>query len=690
MERCARRLAVLIAAGLLALPALAQKVGGAFSVDDSGQPTYGYPISVPPGIAGMDPKLSLYYGGSSFNGPVGVGWSIQGFSEITRCGAIPAIDSKRSAPTYVPADKLCMDGNRLIQVDSTGTPLPLASQVNDAEGLASGAYTEYRTEKDQYARIRAYGTAPGTTPPCTNAGSASNGPAYFLVWTKSGQIYEYGNTTDSQITPQGKCAVMVWAVDKVSDTLGNYIAFKYTVSQNTAWGTGTSTANPRPGTEWNLAEVWYTGTATQAPTNKVVFTYGARTDGGEAYHAGSKNVNTQLLKTISTYVNAPATIGATGIGVKQLQLTYGPSGWSGRSRLTKIAECSLQTAGKCLPPTQFGYHDSTTNSSCTPTPGISNPPDCYTVNPNYNMNGVQMMDQAGKYGILLGDFNGDGKTDILRWSDTPANNQLWLSNGDGSFTQVPAATFGLTSTNIFRSDDCYHSIVADFNGDGVADILTYGGSSSIYGVSCPAAQSVLYLGDPKGSGAFTAVPVSVPLNRAPLNLTSACTKTDPGSNPPVCRLWSFTWGSYCLSSCSGSAATFYVLDVNGDGILDLIISTIPAGSIRNSPTSYPVATPCATVVCTQVFLGSAPSPGKFTFTSVPTNLANVDTYTVPPAYFPRPFPTNLDLNGDGYADLLEVGSFLGTSVGTYLSNGDGNFSLMQSFSRLAGRALERL
>jgi hypothetical protein len=286
--------------------------GGQLSVSEAGVPTFAYPIAVPPGIAGMEPKLALYYNGSRTNGPVGVGWSVQGMSLITRCGQIPAIDDKRSTVGYVPTDKLCLDGSRLIQVDSTGTPLARASQVNDASGLATGAYTEFRTEKDEYARIRAYGSA---------GGSAANGPAYFLVWTKAGQIYEYGNTTDSRILAQGKTAVMVWAADKISDTLGNYIAFKYTVNPNGAWGTGTSTTNPRPGTEWNLAEVWYTGTASKAPSNKVVFNYTTRADNAEAYHAGSKNISTQLLQTIKTYVNALATLGSTGVGAKVLQLT---------------------------------------------------------------------------------------------------------------------------------------------------------------------------------------------------------------------------------------------------------------------------------------------------------------------------------------------------------------------------------
>jgi hypothetical protein len=103
---------------------------------------------------------------------------------------------------YVAADKLCLDGQRLIQTDDAGSPLPFP-QVNDALGRGAGAYAEYRTEKDSFARVRAYGHANGDT-------TGASGPAYFRVWTKAGQVYEYGDgpakdsNTRALVSPTGK------------------------------------------------------------------------------------------------------------------------------------------------------------------------------------------------------------------------------------------------------------------------------------------------------------------------------------------------------------------------------------------------------------------------------------------------------------------------------------------------------
>ena len=73
------------------------------AVSDGGSPTFGYPISVPPGVAGVTPKLALQYVGSGINGPLGLGWSLQGLSPITRCPASVAIDGLRSNVVYGPA-----------------------------------------------------------------------------------------------------------------------------------------------------------------------------------------------------------------------------------------------------------------------------------------------------------------------------------------------------------------------------------------------------------------------------------------------------------------------------------------------------------------------------------------------------------------------------------------------------------
>ena len=48
------------------------------AISDGGQASYGQALAVPPGIAGMEPKLSLTYVEGGINGPQGVGWSVQG------------------------------------------------------------------------------------------------------------------------------------------------------------------------------------------------------------------------------------------------------------------------------------------------------------------------------------------------------------------------------------------------------------------------------------------------------------------------------------------------------------------------------------------------------------------------------------------------------------------------------------
>jgi hypothetical protein len=68
---------------------------------------------------------------------------------------------------------------------------------------------------------------------------------------------------------------------------------------------------------------------------------------------------------------------------------------------------------------------------------------------------------------LTGDFNGDGKTDILTWQ-SDGNVHQYFSNGDGKFTHVAGGLGGLGwwRGNIFH-------LTGDFNGDGKTDILSW-------------------------------------------------------------------------------------------------------------------------------------------------------------------------------------------------------------------------
>lgn len=709
------------------------------SVGAGGQASTGYPISVPPGIAGMAPNLSLSFSDGGVNGPVGVGWSLQGLSMITRCPSTRVVDSVYRNVGFTKDDKLCLDGQRLIQTGESGsTSAPMnskgvavAAQANDSEGLSTaspvtnGAYREFRTEKDSFARIRAYGSAGGV---------AGNGPAAIRVWTKSGQVYDYGmrgSDLQANITVQASSVIAVWPVHRISDVAGNYMDFFYE-TRNLAWGSGVA-AGGATGAEWNLSEIRYTGRASapiQAPSNKVVFEYWDREataapghDRSEAYQWANKNVSVQLLKTIRTYVNAPDGAMATAVRVRTLKLEFERSPVSGRSRLTKIRDCSGADETKCLPPTVFAYR----NTTAVVFEPSSSSGFAATVLPN-----KKLLDaSAGNYGTLTGDFNGDGRTDILRWSNAESENELWLSAGSGLFTN--ATTTSLTSKRLFSTDGCYYSIVADFNGDGVSDILR------VAKANCPGGN-LLLIGSGDGGFVSTTLASLIDLeqikatqsqvsgactiiNSAPIDaakaqsersknyipidnfggipsiskvegkqssrdgqLTSsqsqdvsllgrANSRLSPSNStsPAAKRTDSSSGTDTCWNYYGSLGKRFYLLDVDGDGILDIVTTKLPNYSWNSGWGPLPSwEDRCALSVgtCTRVFRGD----GAGGFSEIQTNVAYTSLYSPPGGsnrFETNPYwrlPDQADLDGDGLQDILA------SETGRWRSEGNGNFA----------------
>ena len=612
------------------------------SVSGSGIPTYAIPIGVPPGVGDMAPSLGLQYSASGVNGPVGYGWNLQGISLITRCAGSKRIDGKAQSVAFNSNDKLCLDGQRLILTDATGTPL--ASQQGDS--LGGSAVREYRTDKDSYSRIRAYGAA----------GDASNGPAYFKVWTKGGQIYEYGNAGNSAITVAGKTMVSVWAVNRISNTVGNYIDFKYD-QRDVAWGSGPSLNNATPGREWQLKEVLYTGNALNQAVNRVVFDYTERPvnpgssaqDRSESYHQGGKNVSVWLLDKVSTYINWPASTSAkpaSAVHVKSLKLTYDRGPVTERSRLVSVRECTDVNLSKCLPATTFSYSDGG---------GLN-----YVTSPQFRNSALStlvMHSVKGNYGVLTGNFFGDGRTSILRWSDTPSENQLFHSLGNGEFSIVPNGTgagqFNLANQKLSDSLKCTTAMTADFNGDGLTDILRPTNS-------CTNAPASLFLSN--GDGSFREVVIAnvelmkvqstiKEIYRCPDNWDECPFENDNGK---TYLGTSRTWGY-----------NYYVLDVNNDGILDFITAYNPMYNPTPAPQSNDQL--CSESTCTRVFLGQA--NGTFVET-LATNLTHVPMYTDPISMLVRDSYV-ADVNGDGLTDLV-------VNSGIWLSRGDGIFDFDSS------------
>lgn len=655
----ARRSLVLLASVVLGALAPAH---GQLSVSASGTPSFSHAIEVPPGVAGMSPKIGLFYAGGGVNGPVGHGWSLQGLSVITRCAAIKATDGVRGAVSYTSSDKLCLDGQRLIQTYANGVALAFP-QTGDSSG---GAVREYRTEKDTYARIRAYGMVDGDT-------SGAKGPQYFKVWTKSGQIYEYGDfpgkdaTTNALILAKRSFMMgprtvtvavpMAWAVGRISDTLGNSINFKYEQREQ-SWGSGPSASVKTPGREWNLLEIQYAGSR----VHKVIFNYdrdGVRLDQSEAYHRGYKNISARLLSSISTYVNTGISgLGAGGTAVKTTKIEYEVGAVTKRKRVKAIQDCAGgPTSTRCMPATTFTY--------------ANGGDETYQANATFAASSLAttpLMNDTGTMGVVMGDFNGDGKTDFIRWSDTPEDNKLYLSLGEGAFEESPA--FNIRDQNLFKNDGCYYSVIADFNADGLSDILRYSSDKKPSGGACVSSGPVLFYLN-KGDGSFVKKDYLGPaLERIVGVKIAGCLGgceayvATPPETAPLDTAISPVRFSFDGAGGWRRGATFFVMDVNGDGRPDIVTTELP---------DYDAAigiNPCSEVTCTLAYLGDG--VGGFKVSPVIPTAASL--YVTPSVLTGVGSPRNIvDANGDGISDIVGVRTNDFNIYTVFVAKGDGTF-----------------
>ncbi len=162
---------------------------GSFSVDPNGGANYTIPIQIPPGSAGLALGIALTYTKQVDDPLVGVGFSISGLSIIRRCGSTIALDGAKSGVYYDSRDRFCLDGQRLIA-------------VNGADGAPG---TEYRTERESFAKIFSYDTS---VCGLDNGAAPSSGPACFKVFSKDGTVSEYGVSPDSRIQAAPKNGVV--------------------------------------------------------------------------------------------------------------------------------------------------------------------------------------------------------------------------------------------------------------------------------------------------------------------------------------------------------------------------------------------------------------------------------------------------------------------------------------------------
>jgi hypothetical protein len=669
------------AAAIMAIAALAQsspptfagpmELSGTFAVSESGGATYSIPIAVPPGTAGMTPNLSLGYDSQRGSGIVGVGWSLNGFSAIRRCAETRAQDPAALSNGRVgfdAADRFCLDGQRLMVI--TGT--------------YGANLSEYRTEIEGFKKVTANGTA-GT------------GPSWFEVRLPSGRVLQYGNTPDSKILAKGKTSVRVWALNRITDTKGNYLTITY--SNDTTNGT------------YYPTRIDYTGNtaAALATYASVQFSYVARpaTDQVLAYTAGSSVKLTQQLSEIKTYTG--------GSQVLSYKLVYETAAntATGVSRLTSVQMCDA--ANLCQPATTFtwsnaagaavGYGPSQDWLAAPGTAASSKP----VVAVYGSFSGASKKKKnAGSAPNSNGDINGDGRSDVLINNNgalsvsistgtglaphtalgitaySPqlidifgtgrddivalnASNQLvrFANNGSGGFSTTPTVLKAIGVTHpVFP--DIYTPIVSDLNGDGLPDI------------SWHTTQNVFYFALNNGSGFGANQTITPPSN----------------VNGTICQT-----SNICTTVRSPVSVQF--ANLRGRGNVDLVFtyqSVIPKSCSGNDDNmvcnGYTTAdNPGPHEVWTSTWTGSAFSaPAKLLSVAQATVLQRCGGTNESPISCPNVFPpltTRVgDVNGDGLSDLYISHPATSTNKGSwpanqflYVGNGNGfNSSVAPGFA----------
>ncbi len=442
---------------------------GELGINNAGAATYGMPIVVPPGTAGLQPSISLDYNSQGGNSIVGLGWSISGMSRIARCGMTIDQDGVNSRINFSLTDRLCLDGRRLVLVNLA---------MSDLNYWADTA--EYRTEHDGFSRI----TAQGVTTGGNLAGRS------FQVKSKDGRIMTYGGTASSVVKaivqninsdytcseatpckPAEKNGPIGWALDSVKDRYGNYINYNYTQSATTG--------------EHVLADIRYGGNGL-APHASVVFTSDTkRPDAWTRYIDDARNDLRSRVNNISTYVGDDLSADATaGTRIRSYTLTYERSPTSGRSLLNMInvAARNPQTeVDDALPVTTFSWgKPDTTKQAGFDAPVVFPGGPRLSQLTTYNPVGNQIHANL----FAFADFENHGFTDILEKSVAPldvpktdlqlyadrslkTSYRYYHNNAGKGYTEY---RYTISTGEAFGVLD-----TADFNGDGAPDLLVSAG-----------------------------------------------------------------------------------------------------------------------------------------------------------------------------------------------------------------------
>lgn len=606
------------------------KINDEINVSPTGQLSYEIPIPTIPGTAGMKPNLSISYNSSTKNGLAGYGFDLTGLSIISRVPSDRFHDGTSTVIGFSRSDHFALDGQRLFNCSySTETT------------------NEYRTENNSFARIIAKGK--------------SINPDSFIVYTKSGLIYEYVpvaialGKTKTDFT-------LFWLVSKVTDTKGNYFTVTYRGEAET--------------NDFYPHRVEYTGNAAAGltPYASINFSYRDNLYSPVTYITGVKVKRSQILSSVS--------LSMQGQTVRSFSLDYQVV--NRKYQLSKITESGVGRENKN--PTQLTW----TNLND------------FNVK-NYDYSKTSLIHKAT---LTIGDFNGDGLADFIA---TPENNdagwkgwKLFISHG----TSFELAASGAWNWN---DNDLEQVVCGDFDGDGYTDVVAKRCVSGtwhncdLYTTSVDANKKVHL----NFSKCFISLQSNYTIQTVELNGDGAADLFAWLSDSRECKLIYSVEGEYGIKPldytatryCSANWDRVEFGDFNGDGLTDAMNLNEHGNSIMYSDgagtmtkedwTSWPDKRHYMELgdfngdgKTDMLLTGWTADPNSGGWSDWCINYSKGDgTFTR--EYYENPFDARskhlfiADLNGDGFDDMQAVDNtssgYNTTRPQVYLNDGKGNF-----------------
>ncbi len=356
-------------------------------VNGSGGFSYSYPIEIPPGTNGLQPKISLNYNSQGRNGLAGMGWTLSGFPTIERDASYPV--------NYNYSDHYKYKGQKLI-------PIPGTSQ--------------FKTEKDNFLRIEA---------------DSKYAPNYWTVHHKNGTKYIYGkyeNTYDDDydgfIKIDGSNAARRWYLCMVRDLYGNYYTIKYNKENGLLYPT----------------KITYTQGNDLSKFRTVDLSYESRDDSDIAYQRGEIKKDKRLKSIIVSIDN---------FKIREYDFQYSYSPVTKNSLLKSIHKFGLNKIPEETGVISFEYGDSVEINKT-----------------NLEHNNIMYVDLRRGERLYTLDINGDGKKDILKKSIIKTRNTIWLNNNNSfDLSYVVHEDLQIGESEL---------VLGDFTGDGTTDALRLG------------------------------------------------------------------------------------------------------------------------------------------------------------------------------------------------------------------------